>query len=255
MIKLVVFDWAGTLVDHGSRAPALAFVETFAQFGVEASEAEARAPMGMPKRPHIQQMLAAAPMAARWEEAHGPVTDETIDQLYEAFEPIAAEVAAREAAPIRGVALALQHLWAKNIRVGSTTGYARSILQGVLPVAAAAGVAPDCVICADEITGGRPAPDGVLANMAHFGVTDPAEVLKVDDAAPGVLEGVNAGARSIGITLSGNGVGLSETALSALTDAETARARDTAAIALIQAGAIATLDSVASLPAWIEANA
>ena len=62
---------------------------------------------------------------------------------------------------------------------------------------------------ADEITGGRPAPDGVLANMAHFGIEDPAEVLKVDDAAPGILEGVNAGARSIGITLSGNGVGLS----------------------------------------------
>ena len=254
MIKLVVFDWAGTLVDYGSRAPALAFVETFARFGVEASEAEARAPMGMPKRPHIEQMLAAPPMAARWQAAHGPVTQQTIDNLYEAFEPIAAEVAMREAAPIPGVAQALSYLWSKNIHIGSTTGYARSIMQGVLPKAAAAGVAPDCVICADEITGGRPEPDGVLANMAHFGVTDPADVLKIDDAAPGILEGVNAGARSIGITLSGNGVGLSEQALAALDADATARARDAAASALTAAGAIATLDSVADLPAWIEAQ-
>ena len=63
MIRLVIFDWAGTLVDHGSRAPALAFVETFAKFGVTASEAEARAPMGMPKRPHLAEMLAAPPLA------------------------------------------------------------------------------------------------------------------------------------------------------------------------------------------------
>ena len=131
MIKLVVFDWAGTLVDHGSRAPALAFVETFARFGVEASEAEARAPMGMPKRAHIEQMLAALPMSARWQAAHGPVTQQTIDDLYEAFEPIAAEVAMREAAPIPGVAQALSYLCSKNIHIGSTTGYARSIGQNM----------------------------------------------------------------------------------------------------------------------------
>lgn len=255
MIKLVVFDWAGTLVDHGSRAPALAFVETFARFGVEASEAEARAPMGMPKRPHIQQMLADPPLAARWTAKHGDITADTIDELYEAFEPIAAEVAAREATPIAGVAQALTRLRAQNIHIGSTTGYARSIMNGVLPTAAAAGVAPDCVICADEITGGRPAADGVLANMAHFGVTDPAEVLKVDDAAPGILEGVNAGARSIGITLSGNGAGLSADALAALDPAEAARLRDAAAGPLVDAGATATLDSVATLPDWLEADA
>ncbi|MEM7526029.1 MAG: HAD-IA family hydrolase, partial [Pseudomonadota bacterium] len=121
----------------------------------------------------------------------------------------------------------------------------------VLPLAADAGVAPDCVVCADEIKAGRPAPDGVHANMAHFGVTDPAEVLKVDDAAPGIAEGVNAGAGAIGITLSGNGAALSAEALAALSPVESARVRDAAAGALLAAGAAATLDSVADLPAWL----
>ena len=33
-IQLVVFDWAGTTVDHGCFAPVAAFIESFARFGV-----------------------------------------------------------------------------------------------------------------------------------------------------------------------------------------------------------------------------
>ena len=32
-IKAVVFDWAGTMIDHGSRAPAIVFVEIFRRQG------------------------------------------------------------------------------------------------------------------------------------------------------------------------------------------------------------------------------
>ena len=55
--KAVVFDWAGTTIDFGSFAPMGAFVETFAKFGVEVTIADARKPMGLPKRAHISQML------------------------------------------------------------------------------------------------------------------------------------------------------------------------------------------------------
>ena len=34
-IRAVVFDWAGTVVDHGSLAPMGVFVEAFAEFGVD----------------------------------------------------------------------------------------------------------------------------------------------------------------------------------------------------------------------------
>ena len=45
-LKALILDWAGTTVDYGSRAPAAAFVEVFAQRGVEISIQEAREPMG-----------------------------------------------------------------------------------------------------------------------------------------------------------------------------------------------------------------
>ena len=36
-VKAVILDWAGTVLDHGSRAPMAAFVEAFARLGVSIS--------------------------------------------------------------------------------------------------------------------------------------------------------------------------------------------------------------------------
>ena len=69
--EAVIFDWAGTTVDFGSFAPMGVFVETFADFGIEVSIDEARAPMGLPKRAHIEAMLAVPRIAAAWRDARG----------------------------------------------------------------------------------------------------------------------------------------------------------------------------------------
>ena len=58
-LKAVVFDWAGTMIDFGSRAPVVALCRAFAAEGVTIEEAEARADMGMAKRDHIRALLAA----------------------------------------------------------------------------------------------------------------------------------------------------------------------------------------------------
>ena len=70
-VKAVIFDWAGTVVDYGSLAPMGAFVETFAEFGVEITIDEARGPMGMAKRPHIAALTAAPRVAEAWKRRHG----------------------------------------------------------------------------------------------------------------------------------------------------------------------------------------
>lgn len=46
-VRGVVLDWAGTTVDHGSRAPAFVFQEIFRSRGVNVTVAQAREPMGM----------------------------------------------------------------------------------------------------------------------------------------------------------------------------------------------------------------
>ncbi len=53
-IKLVVLDWAGTTLDYGCCAPAMAFIQVFQRRGVQISMQQARQPMGLDKRKHIR---------------------------------------------------------------------------------------------------------------------------------------------------------------------------------------------------------
>ena len=88
-LKAVILDWAGTTVDYGSRAPAVAFVEVFAARGVEISIEEARGPMGRAKRDHIRAITEVPRVASAWRFVHGmPCTDEDIDELYADFLPM-----------------------------------------------------------------------------------------------------------------------------------------------------------------------
>ena len=68
-VKALVLDWAGTVVDHGSRAPMGAFVKAFAAFGVPISIADARGPMGMAKADHIRAV--GHSVTAAWRARHG----------------------------------------------------------------------------------------------------------------------------------------------------------------------------------------
>jgi phosphonoacetaldehyde hydrolase len=52
------------------------------------------------------------------------------------------------------------------VKLGSTTGYTRPIMQRLAPLAAAQGFAPEVMICAGDLAAGRPAPFAVIATLA-----------------------------------------------------------------------------------------
>ena len=58
---LVIFDWAGTMVDFGCRAPVNALLEAFGRRGVSLSEQEVRRDMGKAKADHVRALLDDAP--------------------------------------------------------------------------------------------------------------------------------------------------------------------------------------------------
>ena len=58
--------------------------------------------------------------------------------------------------------------------------------------------APAVLICADEITAGKPDPEGYLAAAAQLGV-EPRECVVIEDAPPGIEAARAAGMRAIGI--------------------------------------------------------
>ncbi|HEY4200618.1 MAG TPA: phosphonoacetaldehyde hydrolase [Devosiaceae bacterium] len=252
-IRAVVFDWAGTVIDHGSRAPMAAFVEAFRRFGVDLTIAEARIPMGLPKRSHIEALLRLPGIATAWSKIRGAVPAETdIDAIYDVFVPLNEASVAHHCDMIPGAVEIVTELRRRDIRIGSTTGYTRSIMDRVLPLAASQGYAPDNLVCADDLPHGRPTPMGMYRCFLDLDVWPAAAVIKVDDTVPGIAEGVAAGCWTVGVTLSGNSVGLSAAETAALSPEERQRLHTEAAAALAEAGADFVVPSVAALLPVVE---
>ena len=247
-IQAVVFDWAGTIVDHGSRAPMGVFVEVFKHFGVELSVAEARVPMGLPKWQHIQALGHLPAVAARWQAAHGKgFTDKDVDRIYGVFTPLNAEVVPQFADFIPGALDTVAALRARGVKIGSTTGYNRPIMAVLAPIAAQGGYVPDNMVCAGDLAEGRPSPLMMYRCFADLGIWSPAAVIKVDDTVPGIAEGLNAGTWTVGLSVSGNGFGLSAAETAALSPADFAERRARSAQELTDVGAHYVIDSVADL--------
>ncbi|HSI41972.1 MAG TPA: phosphonoacetaldehyde hydrolase [Xanthobacteraceae bacterium] len=253
-LKALILDWAGTAVDFGSRAPMGAFVEAFARFGVAITIAEARGPMGLPKRDHVAALLAEPTISARWQAAQGAAADEAaIDRVLAVFEPLNVEVIPQHADLIPGLLEVVAAARAAGLKIGSTTGYTRPIMQRLMPLAAAAGYAPDNVVCAGDLAAGRPSPLMMYRTFADLGVWPPSACVKLDDTEPGIAEGLAAGTWTVGLALSGNCAGLSKAELDALSDAERAALRAQASERLYRAGAHFVIDTVADLPPVLEA--
>jgi phosphonoacetaldehyde hydrolase len=248
-LTAVVFDWAGTTVDHGSRAPALVFQEIFRRRGVEITLQQAREPMGMSKRDHIAAILQTPEVANMWRQRHGvPWRERDIDDLYEHFLPLQKSVLQEYSQVIAGVPEAVEECRRMGLKIGSTTGYTRTLMEVVSQVARQQNYAPDCIVCADDVAHGRPAPDLLMEAARRLGVSRLEEVVNVDDTPVGVEAGRNAGCWTVGVTRTGNGVGLSQAELEALQPEELQRRCGQAAARLRAAGAHYTIESVVEIP-------
>lgn len=253
-LSAVVFDWAGTMIDHGSQAPMGVFVKAFAQFGVEITVDEARGPMGMAKRDHIKTLLNQPRIAAAWKARHGAEpTEADIDAIYEVFVPMNVAVVTDFADLIDGSADMVARLRKRGLKIGSTTGYIREIMAPLLPLAAAQGYAPDNLVCAGDLAQGRPTPLMMYQSFLDLGVWPAWTVVKVDDTEVGIAEGLNAGCWTIGVALTGNVFGLNVEETDALDVEEFHRLRDAAYARLTRAGAHFVIDSVAEIDSVLDA--
>ncbi len=252
-IKAIILDWAGTVVDHGSRAPMGAFVKAFAHFGVTISIADARGPMGMAKRDHIRMVGTSPAVAAAWRAKHGrDFDDAAIDAIFDVFEPMNIAAVEAHSALIPGAHEALDWCKARGIRIGSTTGYTRPIMERLMPLAAAQGFVPEVTICAGDLAAGRPAPLQIWSALAQMGIWPASSVIKLDDTAPGIGEARAAGCWAVGVALTGNNPGLSAEELAGLAPAERDALRRAASETLLRAGAHLVIETIAELPSLID---
>lgn len=252
-ISAVIFDLAGTTVDYGSLAPAEAFVELFARHGVRITVEEARGPMGTHKRDHIQALLDTPRIAGEWRAAEGgEPTEEVLSALYAEFIPLQVACLDRYSDLIPGTLKALDLIRDMGACIGVTTGYNREMLDIVLQAAGRQGFVPDAAICAEDVREGRPAPWMLFRAMEQLGTYPPPLVVAVGDTIPDIQAGLNAGVWTIGVTKTGNMLGLGRAATEALDPAELRDRLGRAERRMKAAGAHAVVDSINECPAAVE---
>ncbi|WP_417848449.1 phosphonoacetaldehyde hydrolase [Thalassoglobus sp.] len=247
-LNAIVFDWAGTTVDHGSCAPAIVFQEIFRQRGVKVTAAQAREPMGMAKRAHIATVVAMPSVAKSWEEKYGsPCSDADIDAMYADFLPLQKKTLKDHSQLIPGVAEAIQECRALGLKIGSSTGYTHELMESVTAAAKEQGYEPDCLVCSEDAPAGRPAPYLLYEVSKQLEVYPLWSMIKVDDTPVGIEAGRNAGCWTVAITRTGNCVGLSEQEVEAISPAELQEKCQAAEERFHAAGAHIIIESVADI--------
>ncbi|MDR2982030.1 MAG: phosphonoacetaldehyde hydrolase [Puniceicoccales bacterium] len=244
-VLAVILDWAGTSVDHGSIAPAKVFINVFRRHGVTLTIEEVRRPMGLAKRDHVKALLDMPSVSSQWQAKHGRIPNNAdIDMIYSELGPELEITAAQFAKPIRGAVEFAQAMRERGIKIGSTTGYVAKMMEGVAPAAKKQGFYPDSIVVPDEVPAARPAPWMIFENARRLGTFPLSSFIKIGDTVADVQEGVNAQTWVIGLTLSGNEVGLSEEDLQQLSPSDTKAKRAAAQKRLLDAGAHYTADGI-----------
>ena len=145
-------DWAGTAVDYGCFAPVEAFVESFKAIGTPVTVAETRAHMGLTKIEEVRALFGIGHVKSDFRAKYGRDYDENdVQECYKKFQEELFRTLEYYSKPIPGVVDVISRLRKQGVKVGSTTGYTRGMMDVVVPAAAAHGYIIDNCETSDNL--------------------------------------------------------------------------------------------------------
>ena len=254
-VKALILDWSGTVADAYVLAPAVVFFEVFKKHGVEISMFEARGPMGLRKDLHIKALTEVPEIRHRWKEIKGKDPDQgDVDDMFADFVPMQLDCLRQYTGLLPGVAEVVQRLQKQGIKIGSTTGFVRPMVDVLEKDAKKQGYVPDASVAGDEVEhGARPKPFMVYKNLDMMDVHPIQSVIKVDDTISGIGEALEAGCWGVGVSLYSNYMDIDSLAhAESLSDEEMARRLDHTNEILQKAGAHYVIDSLTDIEPVIE---
>lgn len=234
-IHAVIFDWAGTTVDHGSRAPVDAMRQVFWEAGIGIHDDDLRADMGLGKRDHLAAIVKRRDLGL------------DVDSLHRHLERILLGILPDYAAPLPGVVDAVNALCEQGYRIGSTTGYGTAAMDLLASVAEPMGLVFEQSIAASMVTRGRPAPDMLWECAMLLGVPSAASCVAVGDTVADMEAARNAGMWAVAVVHTGSIVGLTAEQLAALPEREAVGRIVCAGDTLISAGAHMLVNGAADI--------
>jgi phosphonoacetaldehyde hydrolase len=242
-------DWAGTAVDFGCFAPVEAFVEAFDENGIRVSVDEVRKPMGKAKVEHIRALLRMDSVGAQFRRLYQREwTEDDVSEINRAFEKTLFRTLHRYAKPVAGVVETMDILRRQGIKIGSTTGYTRAMMDIVQTEAERHGYRVDSCATPDGLPAGRPAPFMIFRNMIDLNVQHLDGVVKVGDTIEDIREGLSAKVHVVGVVVGSNELGLSENEISRMSERRLFEKIQTVRDRMTDAGAHYVIESVGELP-------
>jgi phosphonoacetaldehyde hydrolase len=254
-VKGLVLDWSGTTADAYVLAPAVVFVEVFEKHGVPISMQEARGPMGLRKDLHIKALTELPEISARWKAAKGSAPGAAeVAAMFADFVPMQLDCLRKYTTLLPGVAEVTQRLQKDGIKIGSSTGFIRSMVDILEEDAKTQGYVPDASVAGDEVVNGaRPAPHMVYRNLDLMNISPIQSVVKVDDTVSGVGEALEAGCWGVGVSRYSNYMDINTLEeADQLSQQEFDRRNALTVDILRKAGAHYVIDSLADLPEVID---
>jgi phosphonatase-like hydrolase len=153
-LELVIFDLAGTTVEDSSQVPA-AFTAAFAEHGIDVTAEQIDGVRGASKRLAVLHFIPERPQQER-----------LAAEVYDAFRAHLRErYAVAGVRPIPGAVQTFGLLRERGVRLALNTGFDRETTELLLePLGWMAGIV-DAIVCGDDVTQGRPAPDLIFQAM------------------------------------------------------------------------------------------
>jgi len=195
MLKMVVFDMAGTTVDEDNVVyKSLQSVIQGAGYPCSLEEVLTQG-AGKEKRQAIRDIIQV--------RNKGATSETELDDLYDHFmQTLEQAYADLNVKPQPGAESIFQALKARGIPTVLNTGYQRSTAEYLVEkLGWKAGKDFDALITASDVANGRPAPDMIRLAQEKSGIESALNIAKVGDATVDIEEGRNAGCGwTIGVT-------------------------------------------------------
>jgi len=246
----LLFDWTGTIIDFGSRAPAKAFMRAFEESSIQITQAEARAPMGLSKWEHIESILRLPRITKSWNQIYAREwTNIDIAMIYERFLPLQAETAAAYSGVVSGAITAFQNARARNLKIGVVSDYPEKVTNLIAARARGQGLEADAYASAGDTPMGQPLPFLLYKIALELELGAIWKCVAIGDTPIGIEAARKAGAWTVGVAISGNAAGLSPEEWLATGEIDRGRLRKSASASLNAAGAHFVIDSITGLSA------
>jgi phosphonoacetaldehyde hydrolase len=179
-------------------------------------------------------------------------TEEDIEDMFRKFIPIQLSVLEKHSAIIPELPQALKVIRSMDMKIGSTTGYNREMMDILVAAASRQGYKADSVVCSTDVAAGRPAPWMAFRNAENLGIYPMNSIVKIGDTISDIEEGINAGMWSVGVVMSSNEMGLTQNELSLLSTGEIEKRKLKVRETFMNSGADYVIDSLNEIGDLIE---